>query len=123
MNSYFIDNKYNQLLRVVQFYERQIDVLDSMLYDVAGKYLRSTSEADRIHFRRAFHEKQIEIEHLKRNLTINKKMLNEDLEINHGQNADELIRENLKIEEDVNQLEKEINRLNNDFKYFVTHNI
>lgn len=118
-SNYFLENKYLQLLKIVSFYEKQIDVLDSMLYEVTGRFLKNTSESERAHFHRAFNEKQIEIGYLKRNIDRNNKALNSDLQENFGRNAEILVDENKKIEKEVMMMEKDINELNKEFRYFL----
>ena len=123
VNSYYLENKHKQLLRIVNFYEKQIDVLDKMLEEVSERYKTSTSESEKEHFHKAFIEKQNFINDLKHNININNYLLTKELTQKNGIVSEVLVNENKVIENDVVKFENEVNELSKDFKMYIMNRI
>ncbi len=122
-NSYYMVNKQQQLIKVINFYEKQIEVLDNMLIEITERYKNSENKNEKEDFHKRFAEKQILINDLKTNLYANNVLLTADIAQNQGRMADKFLYQNIKIEEEVAQFEKEINELNKDFKNYLIENL
>ncbi len=122
-NSYYMVNKQQQLIKVINFYEKQIEVLDNMLIEITERYKNSENKNEKEDFHKRFAEKQILINDLKTNLYANNVLLTADIAQNQGRMADKYLYQNIKIEEEVAQFEKEINELNKDFKNYLIENL
>ncbi len=122
-NSYYMVNKQQQLIKVINFYEKQIEVLDNMLIEITKRYKNSENKNEKEDFHKRFAEKQILINDLKTNLYANNFLLTADIAQNQGRMADKFLYQNIKIEEEVAQFEKEINELNKDFKNYLIENL
>jgi len=122
-NSYYMVNKQEQLIKVISFYEKQIEVLDNMLIEITERYKNSENKNEKEDFHKRFAEKQILINDLKTNLYSNNVLLTADIAQNQGRMADKFLYQNIKIEEEVAQFEKEINELNKDFKNYLIENL
>jgi len=122
-NSYYMVNKQQQLIKVINFYEKQIEVLDNMLIEITERYKNSENKNEKEDFHKRFAEKQILITDLKTNLYANNVLLTADIAQNQGRMADKYLYQNIKIEEEVAQFEKEINELNKDFKNYLIENL
>jgi hypothetical protein len=116
-------NKQEQLIKVISFYEKQIEVLDNMLIEITERYKNSENKNEKEDFHKRFAEKQILINDLKTNLYSNNVLLTADIAQNQGRMADKFLYQNIKIEEEVAQFEKEINELNKDFKNYLIENL
>jgi hypothetical protein len=117
--TYILENKNKQLLRMVNFYERQIVVLDEMLSEIAEKYICNNSEEERKAFHQKFLEKQYYINELKHEINVSNYLLMKGIKQNNDQLTERLIDESKHIENDIISFEKEINELSRDFKLFV----
>ena len=122
-NSYYMVNKQQQLIKVINFYEKQIEVLDNMLIEITERYKNSENKNEKEDFHKRFAEKQILINDLKTNLYANNFLLTADIAQNQGRMADKFLYQNIKIEEEVAQFEKEINELSKDFKNYLIENL
>jgi len=122
-NSYYMVNKQQQLIKVINFYEKQIEVLDNMLIEITERYKNSENKNEKEDFHKRFAEKQILINDLKTSLYANNVLLTADIAQNQGRMADKYLYQNIKIEEEVAQFEKEINKLNKDFKNYLIENL
>ena len=122
-NSYYMVNKQQQLIKVINFYEKQIEVLDNMLIEITERYKNSENKNEKEDFHKRFAEKQILINELKTSLYANNVLLTADIAQNQGRMADKYLYQNIKIEEEVAQFEKEINKLNKDFKNYLIENL
>ena len=122
-NSYYMVNKQQQLIKVINFYEKQIEVLDNMLIEITKRYKNSENKNEKEDFHKRFAEKQILINDLKTNLYANNFLLTADIAQNQGRMADKFLYQNIKIEEEVAQFEKEINELSKDFKNYLIENL
>ena len=122
-NSYYMVNKQQQLIKVINFYEKQIEVLDNMLIEITERYKNSKNKNEKEDFHKRFVEKQISINDLKTSLYANNVLLTADIAQNQGRMADKYLYQNIKIEEEVAQFEKEINKLNKDFKNYLIENL
>lgn len=118
-DSYFLVNKHEQLLKIVNFYEKQIEVLDEMLDEISERYNAVKSAKERKYFHEKFIEKQNLIHELKHNINVNNYLLTKDITQNHGKLTDTLIIENKHIEKDVVSFEREVNELSKDFKLYL----
>lgn len=118
-NSYYMVNKQQQLIKVINFYEKQIEVLDNMLIEITEKYNKRDDKNGKVDFHKRFAEKQILINDLKTNLHTNNFLLTADIAQNQGRMADKFLVQNIIIEKEVAQFEKEINELNKDFKNYL----
>jgi len=123
LNSYYLVDKQNQLMRMVNFYEKQIDVLDNMLEEVTQKYNALNKSKESNYFRERFVEKQNLINELKHDLNVNNFLLTRDLAHNQGKMSDVYVNENKHIEEHVVSFEKEVNELSKDFKNYILDKI
>ena len=110
-------------MKIVNFYEKQIDVLDKMLDEVSERYKTSTSETEREHFHKAFIEKQNFINDLKHDININNYLLTKELTQKEGKVSEVLVNENKIIEHDVVKFENEVNELSKDFKLYIMNRI
>lgn len=117
--TYILENKNKQLLRMVNFYERQIVVLDEMLSEIAEKSICNNSEVERKAFHQKFLEKQYYINELKHEINVSNYLLMKGIKQNNDQLTERLIDESKHIENDIISFEKEINELSRDFKLFV----
>lgn len=122
-NSFYMVSKQQQLIKVINFYEKQIEVLDNMLIEITEKYKNQEKKYEKEDFHKRFAEKQILINDLKTNLYANNVLLTADIAQNQGRMADKFLYQNIKIEEDVAQFEKEINELSKDFKNYLIENL
>lgn len=122
-NSFYMVSKQQQLIKVINFYEKQIEVLDNMLIEITEKYKNLEKKYEKEDFHKRFAEKQILINDLKTNLYANNVLLTADIAQNQGRMADKFLYQNIKIEEDVAQFEKEINELSKDFKNYLIENL
>jgi hypothetical protein len=116
-------NKQQQLIKVISFYEKQIEVLDNMLIEITERYKNSENKNEKEDFHKRFAEKQILINDFKTNLYANNFSLTVDIAQNQGRMADKFLYQNIKIEEEVAQFEKEINELSKDFKNYLIENL
>jgi Zn-dependent oligopeptidase len=108
---------------MVNFYEKQIDVLDNMLEEVTQKYNALNKSKESNYFRERFVEKQNLINELKHDLNVNNFLLTRDLAHNQGKMSDVYVNENKHIEEHVVSFEKEVNELSKDFKNYILDKI
>lgn len=122
-DSYFMVNKHQQLLKLVDFYKKQIEILGEMLDEVSKTYEHINHNKERLYFHDRFSEMKMEIMALKNEINLNNNLLTEDLVLNKGKRTDTLVAENKKIEKEVISFEKEMNELNKDFKLFIIHNV
>lgn len=122
-NSFYMVSKQQQLIKVINFYEKQIEVLDNMLIEITEKNKNQVKKYEKENFHKRFAEKQILISELKTNLYANNILLTADIAQNQGRMADKFLYQNIKIEEDVVQFEKEINELSKDFKNYLIENL
>ena len=123
LNSYYLVDKQKQLMRMVNFYEKQIDVLDKMLEEFTHKYNTLNEEKESNYFHERFVEKQNLINELKHDLNVNNFLLTRDLAQNQGKMSDVYVTENKHIEEHVVSFEKEVNELSKDFKLYILDKI
>ncbi len=123
LNSYYLVDKQKQLMRMVNFYEKQIDVLDKMLEEVTQKYNALNESKESNYFHERFVEKQNLINELKHDLNVNNFLLTRDLAHNQGKMSDVYVNENKHIEEHVVSFEKEVNELSKDFKNYILDKI
>jgi len=120
--SFYADKKYHQLIKIVNFYDKQIEVLKEMLKEIEWRYGGSTTKIDRFFYEKAFEEKHNKINVLKHKLNVNKYLLTE-AELNSSEDSETLIHQNKEIETLVNDFEKEVNELSKDFKLYVINKI
>jgi hypothetical protein len=120
--SFYADKKYHQLIKIVNFYDKQIEVLKEMLKEIEWRYGGSTTKIDRFFYEKAFEEKHNKINVLKHKLNVNKYLLTE-AELNSSEDSETLIHQNKEIENLVNDFEKEVNELSKDFKLYVINKI
>ena len=118
-NSYFMVNKHQQLIKIVSFYEKQIEVLDNMLEEITARYKTSSSISEKEHFHKRFVEKQKLIENLKNEINSNNYLLTNDIVQNQGRMTDKFVHQNKQIEAEVAMFEKEVNALSKDFKMYL----
>ena len=118
-NSYYMVNKHQQLIKIVNFYEKQIEVLDNMLEEITARYKTATSFSEKEHFHKRFVEKQKLINELKNEINSNNYLLTNDIVQNQGRLTDKFVNQNKQIEEEVVLFEKEVNELSKDFKMYL----
>ncbi len=123
LNSYYLVDKQKQLMRMVNFYEKQIDVLDKMLEEFTHKHNTLNEEKESNYFHERFVEKQNLINELKHDLNVNNFLLTRDLAQNQGKMSDVYVTENKHIEENVVSFEKDVNELSKDFKLYILDKI
>jgi hypothetical protein len=112
-------NKHQQLIKIVNFYEKQIEVLDNMLEEITARYKTATSFSEKEHFHKRFVEKQKLINELKNEINSNNYLLTNDIVQNQGRMTDMFVNQNKQIEEEVVLFEKEVNALSKDFKMYL----
>ena len=118
-NVFNIGNKHLKLLRLVNFYEKEVDLLNKLLEDVLkkNKHLYSIPEAE--HFQNLFIVKQNHINDLRHSINANKLSSVKEAKVNAGNIDDTLVDENVKIEKEVLSFEKSVMELRHDFKKFM----
>ena len=122
LNAFYADKKYQQLIKIVNFYEKQIEVLKDMLQEIEWRYEGTTTKFDRAFYEKAFEEKHNKINLLKHQLNVNKYLLTE-ANINTAEDDEQLIHQNKEIEMMVNDFEKEVNTLSKEFKMYIINTI
>lgn len=121
--THFLENKQQQLMKMVSFYDRQIDVLKEMMDEFIIKYYQQSDNIANENFNKQFFEKKKQIEFLKNSLIRNNYLLTNDINYNKGRFADTLIFENEKIEKEIKILEKSINALSQKIKLYIINNV
>ncbi len=121
IESFQLANKHRKLLKIVNFYERQIDVLDKMLDEFASKYASCASSAEKREFHKAFEEKQIMVSDLKQHIKNNDYLLSKEVQQKEGRIETLLLQDEEHIEKDVMKFEREVNELSREFReYLIT---
>lgn len=120
--SFYTDKKYQQLIKIVNFYDKQIEVLKEMLQEISWRYEGVATKGARVFYEQAFEEKQNKINLLKHQLNVNKSSLKE-AEINALEDPELFIHQNKEIEMMVTDFEKEVNALSRDFKLYVINKL
>jgi len=118
-NSYYMVNKHQQLIKIVNFYEKQIEVLDDMLEEITTRFKTANSFSEKEYFHKRFVEKQKLINELKNEINSNNYLLTNDIVQNQGRMTDKFVHQNKQIEADVVLFEKEVNALSKDFKTYL----
>lgn len=114
-----ISSKHLKLLRLVNFYEKEVDLLNKLLEDLLkkNKELYSIPEAE--HFQNLFIVQHNHIDDLRQSINVNKLLTDKDVRLNAGNVDNTLLDENLKIEKEVLAFEKSVMELRHDFKKFM----
>ena len=119
-HSYFQIKKQFQLMKIVNFYEQQIETLDKMLQEIEHKYVNSSIE-ENISFHKAFIDKIELINEIKKTITENQFENNDDeIDVN---NYEFVTNTNKSLENKVGKIEREINELSKDFKLYLINSI
>jgi hypothetical protein len=119
-NVFNIGSKHIKLLRLVNFYEKEIELLSKLLADVIKKNDKLFSLPDAEHFQNLFIVHQNHINDLRHSINLNKLLTVKDAKYNDGNVEDHaLIDENIKIENEVLSFEKSVMSLRHDFKKFM----
>jgi phosphopantetheine adenylyltransferase len=121
--SHFLENKQQQLMKMVSFYDRQIDVLKEMMDEFIIKYYHQTQSNNREDIDNQFLEKKKQIEFLKSSLVRNNYLLTKDINYNQGKLVDTLVNENENLEKEIKEMEKEINELSQKIKLLIINKI
>lgn len=121
--SHYLENKQHQLLKMVNFYDRQVDVLKEIIDDFILKYYNQVQEDRKNNFYTMFTEKKKEIEYLKNALAKNNFLLTNDINYNHGKLVDTLVYDNEKLENEIKKMEIEINELSKKIKLYIINKI
>jgi len=111
--------KCNQLISIVDFYEKQIDALEMMLNDVIIRFTNKISFEKKSWYSNSFEAKKETIKLMKRKLEQNKQAIEFFQIIEKNQDSIVSNECNKKISNEVYQFEKEINELSKSLKYFL----
>ena len=122
-DSHFLESKQQQLMKMVSFYDRQIDVLKEMMDEFIVKYYHQTQSNKKEDIDNQFYEKKKQIEFLKSSLVRNNYLLTKDINYNQGKLVDTLVNENENLEKEIKELEKEINELSQKIKLLIINKI
>jgi hypothetical protein len=107
-------------MKIVNFYEQQIETLDKMLQEIEHKYVNSSIE-ENISFHKAFIDKIELINEIKKTITENQFENNDDeIDVN---NYEFVTNTNKSLENKVGKIEREINELSKDFKLYLINSI
>lgn len=118
-----IGSKHLKLLRLVNFYEKEVDLLNKLLEDLLKKNKKLYSIPEAEHFQNLFIVHQNHIDDLRHSINVNKLMTDKEVKFNAGNVNDTLVDENVKIEKEVLSFEKSVMELRHDFKKFMLKNI
>lgn len=115
----YLGNKSQHLLRVLKFYEKELEVLKNLLEEVLVNNSNLDSKTECIYFKNEFSVEQMNIEDLKNHLTLNKYQVMANAKLQEGKIDDILIIENGEIEKEVLDFEKKVIELRQAFKNFL----
>lgn len=121
--SFQLVNRYRRLMKIVNFYEHQIDVLDQMLGEFSHKYVSFGGGGDTDFFHKAFEEKHHLINGLKNHLNNNNYLVSKALHEGDSNVSPVLVEENELLEKDVMKFEREVNELSREFKDYLINKI
>ncbi len=119
INIFHLGNKHQQLIRIVDYYNKELEVYEKVLNDVADKNITDESREDVTHFQNRFNDQHHNIEDLKHQINVNKFLVFKDAKHHAGKVEETLVQENYKIENEVIAFERSIMNLKHDFKKYL----
>ena len=123
IKSKILENKNFKFLKIVNFYDSQIKVLDDMLKEVNEKSKNSKSTLECDFFQNEFLSKQKMIVDLKKNIINHNYLITKELNQNEDVVLEQLSNQNKSIENNILTFEKDVNELSKDFKLYILNKI
>jgi hypothetical protein len=114
-----LGNKHQEMVSILDFYEKDIDFLKKMLAEVLDKNSKPEVRTAAEHFQNQFFIQLKNIDDLKNKILLNKHESSLEAKIHAGKIDKILVNDIQSTEKEVNQIEKIINDIRKDFKSFV----
>ena len=112
-------NLHSPLLRLLEFYEKEIQFLKKLLQEVVEKNTNTTSRTEAEHFQNQFILQLKNIDDLKIKINQNKHLAYIDLKDHDTTIDDKIIKESKTIENDVLSFEKIILDIRQEYKKYL----
>ena len=119
-NAMDIGVQHSEWLKILDFYEKELNILEKRLEEVAAKNTSFDARAGVEHFQNQFIIQRNNIDELKHIVNAHSHNAFEDVKQHAGKVETTLVDEHHKIEDDVKQFEKVVNDLRHEFNLFLT---
>jgi len=119
INIFHLGNKHQQLIRMVNYYNKELEIFEKVLDDVADKNNTEESREDVTTFHTRFNDQHNNIQNLKNQINVNKFLFFKDVKQHAGKVKERLVQENFIIENKVIEFERSIKNLKHDLKRYL----